>query len=496
MFERFRNRERSAATLSAHDIESVDYANSKARTNPVRTFTQSVPRLSDEEMEKIYRFSGLIRKGVNRRARDAIRKGFVVLPDVEDRDDRLQLNADAREWTRRVGYNGKAIKALREMFVFGDGFLELAYADKSASNAEPPKSAAPIAVYNIDPFAILPVKDPATDEIAVYLTGERVRQVSRQTVKKWFEGRAQLPRGVKAVHPSRIQHFQTISLRSHPDGLGISIIEAAYIAALAKLAGDQSAGDILEWYSKGFFTLNIDFATPEELTEARKQLDAAKNARKNYFVGSERSKFDIKSPQSPNIAQFYDAFYIEFAAALEIPTMVLLGVQKGTVTGSGTDLTEYYDDVLSFQELLLEAPMLEVMRRVLKRDDISLQWVPLFVDKQTEADIAFKRSQATSQLFGSRVLSRREAIRFMATGELPNPDNVPDGYDSKEAESEPDSGEAPPEGGADGPAGPDDSAKDGDQGLGRVLPLFDADPDEVARLRVLGQRVMDEGGAA
>jgi hypothetical protein len=428
----------------------LDYAKTRARPNPVRTFTETIPRLTPEEMERAYRSCGVLWKGINKRARDAFRKGFIVKPDGEDRELQVKLNGASREWMRTTAYKPKAIQALREMFVFGDGFLELAYDEKNArSEKEPDPRASITAVYNVDPFSILPVRDPETGNIKAYLTPSGppdpvlvapgqipglqrrtvdVRGLDRRAIQQWAAGKGNLPKGVTALHPKRIQHFQVNALREHPDGLGISIIEPAYINALAKLAGDHAAGDILEWYSKGFFVLTIDFATPDDLRKAQDTLDAAKNARKNYFVGSERSHFDIKSPAIANIKQFYDNFYIEIAAALEMPSMVATGAQKGTVSGSGADLEEYNDDVFAFQDLLLDAPMLEMMRRVLKRSDISLQWIPLYVNKQTEADIAMKRSQATASLYGARVLSRREAIRYLRDGELPDPDTVPDEY--------------------------------------------------------------------
>lgn len=477
---------RSAAAFSAHGIEQLDYANSRARVNPVRNFTQSIPLLSPEEMERAYLGSGLIWKGVNKKARDAFRKGFRIVPDDQDREDEAELNAQAREWLREMGYFSKAIQALREMFVFGDGFLELAYPD-GANSFSPAPNRAPAAVYNVDPFSLLPVRSPQTGAIMAYLAPAddktNVRRLDRNDVRKWAAAPKSnpLPKGVKAIHPSRIQHFQANALRQNPDGLGISVIQAAYVNALAKLAGDLAAGDVLEWYSKGFFVVNVEYGTQEELEETRKALDAAKQARKNYFVGSERSKFDIKSPTVASIKQFYDVFYADIAGALEMPQMALSGVQTGTVTGSETDLSQYYDDIHGFQTLHLEKPLLDMIRRVLGRTDISLDFAPLYVNKQTEADIAMKRSQATAGLFGAGVLSRRESIRFMATGELPNPETVPDEYgDFREvveiAPTEESGASVPP----DEPAPPE------------AVPMTDEDRAQIEAIRKLGLEIMRE----
>lgn len=434
-----------------HGIESVDYANTTAKNVGVRTFRQSVPRLSYDEMEKVYRTSGVLRKGINKKARDAIRKGFILKPDEDDTDDEHELNAAMRGWMRDTAYKAKAIKALRDMYVFGDGFLELGYDEPRGTSSmdAPARNAEVVKVFDVDPLHIRPVKDPENGEIVAYLSGEGVRDIPFQTVKAWARGRrGELPKGIKAVHPDRIDHYQVNTIRSDKDGYGIGVIEAAYINALAKLAGDLSAGDVLEWYAKGFFVLNIDYASPEELKQARRQMEAAKEARKNYFVGSERHNFDIKSPLIANVKPFYDNFYIELAGALEMPVMVLLGVQKGSVTGSEVDLVEYYDDIASLQELLLEAPLMQLAQRVLKRSDFSIKWQVLYVNKQTEADIRFKDAQSASQLYGSGILSRREAIQFLRNnGELPVAGSVPDGYGEKGQVAGPDTpeGDDPPE---------------------------------------------------
>lgn len=424
-----------------------------------RSFSTEIPRLPPSELELAYRKSGIIRKGINRKARDALKKGFVLVPDEEDSEDAKALNRELSFWMRSTAYKKKAIQALREMYVFGDGFLELGFEPDDDSADEPPLPGAdPVAVYNVDPYAIRPVKEHRSGRedsglIVCYLTGPNVRDIPREEIRAWVEGLRELPRGVKVIHPERIQHFQVETLRDDPDGLGISVIEAAYINALAKMIGDKTAGDILEWYAQGFFVLNIKYGTEEELKKGLEILAQAKRERRNYFCGSERTEFDIKSPSIANVKPFYDNFYIELSAALEIPTMLLLGVQKGTVTGSETDTVEYYDDVLAFQELLFDAPMYDLLSRVLGRSDFTIKWTPLYVDKQTESNIRFKDTQSAVALAGAKLLTRGQAIEYLRTGKLPDladiidPDEYVDGAtqtkgdpgDPDEPRSEPES---------------------------------------------------------
>lgn len=410
-----------------------------------RSFSYQVPRLPPQELELAYRKSGIIWKGINRKARDALKKGFVVRPDSENGDEAKALNREVASWMRSTAFKSKAIQALREMYVFGDGFLELGFDPDDDSADEPPlPGAEPVEVYNVDPYAIRPVKEHRpgrldSGKIVCYLTGAvlddagnpkgyGVRDVPLTDIRAWLEGRGQLPRGVTVVHPERIVHFQVHTLREDPDALGISVIEAAYMNALSKMMGDRASGDILEWYAQGFFVLNIKYASEEELKKGLALLAQAKKERRNYFCGSERTEFDIKSPSIANVKPFYDNFYIELSAALEIPTMLLLGVQKGTVTGSETDTVEYYDDVRAFQELLFDAPMYSLMARVLRRTDFTLEWTPLYVDKQTEANLRFKDAQSATALVSAKLLTRRQAIIYLRDGTLPDPDTVPDDY--------------------------------------------------------------------
>lgn len=399
-----------------------------------RAFRTEIPRIPTIELELAYRRNGIIWKGVNRKARDALKKGFSLVPDSGDSADAKELNAQVRDWMRATAYTKKANRALREMFVFGDGFLELGFTPDDESGDEPPlDGATPTAVWNIDPFAIRPVKEWRegrldSGEIVMYLTGAGVRDLPLSVIRKWWEGNGELPRGVSLLHPDRVQHFQVHSLRDDPDGLGISVIEAAYMNALSKMMGDRAAGDILEWYAQGFFVLTIRGASEPELKKALDTLETAKRERRNYFAGSDRSTFDIKSPSIANVKPFYDNFYIELSAALELPTMLLLGVQKGTVTGSETDTVEYYDDVAAFQAQIFDADMYDTLSRVLGRTDFTIEWTPLYTDKQTEANIRFKDVQSATALVGAKVLTKRQAVHFVKTGELPDEDDVPDEY--------------------------------------------------------------------
>jgi hypothetical protein len=490
------NRKRRPATLGCGDIEKVDYAGQDARAVQVRTFSEAVPLLSLAEMKRVYESNALVFKGVNKRAKDAIRKGFVVVPDKENREDALRMNAAVRKWMQQTHYVPRAIKAIREMFALADGFLELVYADGAASDQAPPSNMAPSAVYNVDPLNILPVKDPKTGDAKAFLTVindssepllgvKKARDLDRRAVRAWAAGKGKLPKGVRAIHPDRMQHFQVHSLGDDPDLLGLSVIQIAYVNCLAKLAGDLAAGDILEWYSKGFFVLNIEFATPEELKAGKAQLEDAKRARKNHFVGSERSKFDIKSPSLPNVEPLYKNFQLEFAAALEMPTMVLTGNPKGTVTGSDADLNQYNDDNEAFQSLLLDDLMLDLVRRILNRKDVSIQWTPVYVEKQTLADIRLKDAQSAAQLYGGGILSRREVIRYLRTGELPDPEKVPEAYGSKIPD--------PP---AKDPSQPRQKPVDDEpeEDALNVVPMDDVDHERVAELRKLGEDILREQG--
>lgn len=447
-----------SASQTGVAIRGIEYADDHRTASGLLSSGLRIERFAPEELELTYRRSGLIFKGINKKARDAFKAGFEVVPDDEIPEKRRTMNLAVRTWLRERAFVPKAEQAVREAYTYGDGFLELVYPGDPASPA--PGGTAPLRVKNVNPFTIRPVKDhragsPTRDDIVAYWFGdENIRKVPVEQVRKWVET-GEKPREVQAViHPSRLAHFQPYAVRGDPDGLGLSVIEAAYFAALSKTTGIHSLGDILEWAGQGFLFLNIDFATEDELKAAEKKLAAAKKARKTYFVASERAKGTFAEPVLPNVDSFFNQFHVEFAGALEMPTMILMGVQKGTVSGSSVDIIEYYDDVGAFQRSHVEPHLFPILVRVLNTSAFSVRFTPLYVDKQTRADQTFKVFQAATAAVGAQVFTRRQAVEFMRRelpdADLPDPSAVPDEYVEK---PEPSMVGAKPDSGAPGTRG-------------------------------------------
>lgn len=440
------------ATLSAEDvvgpdpaalgvgtaIRGIEFSDDYRTASGRLASTLRIDRLDETELELTYRRSALIFKGVNQKARDAFKAGFEIVPDDGDVDERRVLNQKARDWMRETRFRPKVEQAIREGYWAGDGFVELVYPGDSTLPA--PAATAPTKVVNVAPFCMRPVRDhragsETRGDVLFYAWGPNVRKVPREQIERWVEG-GERPREIESVlHPERVAHFQPYPIAGDADGYGLSVIEAAYINVISKTVSDRSLGDIMAWAGQGFFTINVDFATEEELKRTKQYLEASLKERKTYFVGSERTKYETHEPVVPNVSPFYSQFYVEIAAALEMPTMILMGVQKGTVSGSSVDIIQYYDDVRAFQEAHVEPVLFPILTRVVGGSEFNIRWTPLHVDKQTAADTTFKFMQAAVGATGAQLLTRRQAVAFLRRAlpeaDLPSPEDVPDEYVEK-----------------------------------------------------------------
>lgn len=444
---------RKSSTLSVEDILGVDpsvgtagtairgieYADDDRTESGKQAGTVlRVERLEPAELETTYRRSGLIFKGINQKARDAFKAGFELVPDDGDTSARRVMNLKVRDWMRSTKARPRFQQGIREGYWAGDGYVELVYPGGAMTPA--PAALAPTRLVNVAPFKMRAVLDhrPGSEtrgQVLWFVFGERVRDIPREQLQRWVEGGEQ-PREVESVlHPTRVAHFQPYPIAGDPDGYGMSVIEAAYISVISKTVGDRSMGDIMAWAGQGFFTLNVENATEDELKRAKKYIEASLKARKTYFVGSEKAKWETHEPVVPNVDPFYKQFYIEIAAALEMPTMILMGVQKGTVSGSSVDIIQYYDDVHAFQEDHVEPVLLPLLVGIVGRSDFHVSWTPLHVDKQTLADFTFKFGQTASGLVGAQILTKRQAVvmlkRALPHLDLPDPEDVPDEYVEK-----------------------------------------------------------------
>ncbi|GAH10724.1 unnamed protein product, partial [marine sediment metagenome] len=155
------------------------------------------------------------------------------------------------------------------------------------------------------------------------------------------------------LHNSRVIHIPWAKLGTMMFGRGV--IEIGIRTMLAKIGLDWALGEVMYRYGKPFVVINIEEASKKEL---KKAYEILQNLNPNTgFAGTERHKFQMMNPQAINPEPFVKFYHINQARALEMPYMVFIGVQKGQVSGSEVDFSDWYQTLHSKQEIKFSAPI-------------------------------------------------------------------------------------------------------------------------------------------
>jgi hypothetical protein len=152
-------------------------------------------------------------------------------------------------------------------------------------------------------------------------------------------------------------------------------------------------------------------------------VDATTNINaKSAFVWPD-NEYDFEQFESGNTmepAEHYEALFDQVCAGQEMTKSVLFGTQAGTVSGSETDIKNYFNKVERYRGTRAEKKITEYLTRVKQmedsrtsnnfRYDIDIEWGPMFqVDQDTKVTMLQNEANALTTLIGSFALTPDEA---------------------------------------------------------------------------------------
>ena len=331
-------------------------------------------KIGYKELETAFRRDPLIFKGITKKAEDLFREGWSIEDPRDGYDVPDEFEAEIERFNEEIQLKQKLMQLAINTFIYGDGFLELD--DGGNANEE-------ISYGELKDVHIIypPAMKISIDEYGIV----------QEYVFRWKGNEVKF-------HPSRIIHTKFYSYGD--SNYGISVIEVAYNNLLAKMNADVAAGHIIYMAGKPFPVL-------KKLTRANEQeMDKMEEILKNLNPKTGLAldgdfEFDLKNPSPLNPTPFNNNFYINLAAALRMPLMILIGVQKGAVTGSEVDLSDYYKDIKNLQEIVFTP----VLRRIYeartgkKPFSYTIYWHPIFIDEKSEAEIFKIKCQCAQMLY-------------------------------------------------------------------------------------------------
>jgi len=351
-------------------------------------------QINAEDCLNVYRKETLVFKGINKKSRNLFRKWCEADSPIDGETIPDNILDKVKEFDKKSKIVSKFITDYKNMCIFKDSFIELATIENIEPNGvglEKPIGKGLENIYNIDPRSMerYTVKNEEAKKINNIQTP--IEDVEYY-IQKQGRGKPRL-----LIHPSRIIHNTEFTLADGDFGVTCPI-EVAYRVATSKYNADWALGEILWRFGKPFPVVNIDKGSSKEIEEVFSAL--GKLSPKSGFVGDERYHFGILTPSGVvQPAEFMESFYIGLAAALEMPLMMLIGVQKGQLTGSEQDRADYYEDLMCIRENLYTPALNRIYSQLLGSWDYQIYWNPDYVDEKSESEIRKNNAETLKILY-------------------------------------------------------------------------------------------------
>jgi hypothetical protein len=180
--------------------------------------------------------------------------------------------------------------------------------------------------------------------------------------------------------------------------MGFGVYDKLIKTMLQKTKLDWSVGEVLYRFGKPFVVLKTTGASKKELKKAYQILRNLNPT--SGFAGTERHEFDILNPSAVDPDNFAKYYYINLASACEMPFMALIGAQKGSVTGSESDLRDWYSLLAAKQKLKL-SPIIHKLNDYFLgggwNDEVF--WNPIFVDEKSDSEIFKLKAETLKVLY-------------------------------------------------------------------------------------------------
>ncbi len=364
---------------------------------------QGYSKISPERRRAIANESPLFMKGVRKKSLDTFR-AWHTIESRKNRGKPVYADLLALEsFDRRSNFKYKCYEARVASHIYGNGFLLITFINdgkKRPLDSKPLPSAEPYTVNVLNSEHMADMEKNEAGEICyIFLKdGEK-----------------------KFIHPGRIMHFPANKVPGFL--LGVSTIDILRYTMFSKKNIDIAAGHILSWFSHGI----IDVTWEDMEDDEKKEMEKLIKTHPGNYIHDQYVELDIKNPTSIDPKPFYDYVVLNIAAAINMPTHILTGVQTGRVTGSEIGFGDYYRDVKDEQEIEFTPLLEQLYARILKARGrewkYNIVWNTIYIDEMSEAKLLEMRVKAAElAMNGSRgvggFIDMEEARRMLNKGQI------------------------------------------------------------------------------
>ena len=340
-------------------------------------------KLTPEKRRLLSQQCPIFMKGVKKKNLDTFRAWFTV-ETVENRGK--PIDADLKvlhDFEKRTNYKAKLNEAGICSDIYGDGFLLITFTRDEKRELHDPVD------KRSEPYSVEILNSEYINDMKYYNDEYKEKGVLHYYYQDIKNGKEMY------IHPDRIQHVSADKLPfSH---FGLSKIDLLRHILISKKNVDIATGKILAWFSHGIHDIKWEDMTPEE----HKEMVKIAGQHPSAYIHDQDVEMEIHNPTAIDPKPFYDYLILNIAAALNMPTHILTGVQTGRVTGSEVGFADYYRDVHDMQNLLYQPLIENLYKRIIEARGrvwkYELSWNPIYIDETTEGKLLIDRVTAAEK---------------------------------------------------------------------------------------------------
>jgi len=254
------------------------------------------------------------------------------------------------------------------------------------------------------------------------------------------------PHSAQFIHSSRAQHFATntfhdgdINEFTVAEHEGDSVLLSIFIPLKSLMIANWAMGQTVFRYSAPLYAVNTPEKYNQEQFDAVSEQVEGLNSASDIVLppGTEMETHGTKGDLDPQ--PYIEKLLEQCCAGTEFTKSVLIGTQTGTVSGSSTDIKNYFNQVQRARQGYMEEDIFEFIDMLnewgitpISSNNLEVKWGPLFkIDTLDRMEALVRLTTATSQAVSNYFLKPEEAREIMAEewADLDidiNPDNLDD----------------------------------------------------------------------
>lgn len=234
------------------------------------------------------------------------------------------------------------------------------------------------------------------------------------------------------VHANRVQHLtwnQEVDGDMGADTLGRyegdGILVPSYDLLKSLKKANWAIGQTLFRYASKLYAVNMpEDANEDDQEEASKQLRNL-NSKSELILPHGYDVEDYETDGQLEPRDYFDVLFEQVCASNEMTKSVLFGTQQGTVTGSETDIKNYFNKVERYRHQRAESKIREFTNTVAAAIDgrargpfdmdYSFEWGPMFqLDEEARAEVLRTQANTLGMAIDNFLLDPDEARSIMS----------------------------------------------------------------------------------